>query len=62
MPDAVAVPYSIHRLHRDEYGTVLWTTKYGPYTKEQAERLAAEFESEYGYECVIHCDNTSMHN
>jgi hypothetical protein len=54
--------YSIHRLHRDEYGTVLWTTEYGPYTKEQADRLAAEFEQDYGYECVVHCEDKSMHN
>ena len=55
--------YNIHRVHRDEYGTVLWLTTYGPYsTQEQAERLAAEFEQDYGYECVIHCEDTSKHN
>jgi len=54
--------YSIHRVHRDEYNTVLWTTKYGPYTKEVAEALAAEFANDYGYECVIHAEDSSMHN
>lgn len=55
--------YSIHRLHRDEYNTVLRTTKYGPYdTRAQADALAAEFTNDYGYECVVHAENTSEHN
>jgi hypothetical protein len=27
-----------------------------------AEALAAEFSNDYGYECVIHAEDTSMHN
>jgi len=55
--------YSIHRLHRDEYNTILWTTEYGPYpTREQAEALAAEFITDYGYECVVHDEDASRHN
>lgn len=54
--------FTIHQLHRDEYGTVLWTTKYGPYPEWQAILLAQQFREEYGYECVIHNEDKSMHN
>lgn len=55
--------YTIHQIHRDEYGTVLWTTEYGPYfDKAQAEAVAAEFITDYGYECVIHAENKSEQN
>ena len=50
--------YTIHRIHRDEYGTILWTTPYGPYpTREAAEDLAYTFSSEYGYECIVKTEN-----
>lgn len=55
--------FYIHRLHRDEYNTVLWTNEYGPYeTREQAEALAAEFAENYGYECVVHDSDASRLN
>ena len=54
--------FSIYHLHRDEYGTVLHTTKYGPYPEWRAIALAAEFRDEYGYECIIHNEDTSKHN
>lgn len=55
--------YTIHRIHRDEYGTVLWTTPYGPYpTREIADDLAGTFAVEYGYECIVKCENVGELN
>lgn len=54
--------FTIHHLHRDKDGNVAWTTCYGPYPEWRAIALAAEFRDEYGYECIIHNEDTSKHN